>query len=230
MARAAVAGVTDIVVPGYNRASWPAVSEVTQARPALHPAYGLHPWEAAEELCLPELELLLRGGGAVAVGEIGLDFKLESFDRERQLEVLDRQLALAVDLDLPVLLHCRGAFDELAELASPFSPRLRGVVHAYSRGVEPALRFVELGLHIAFGGAITRPNARRALHTARAVPLDRVLLETDAPSIGLDGVPPEQAEPRHVLAVATALAGLRGESLETVAEITTANAHALLGL
>ena len=225
--RAASVGVGEVVVPAYDTASWAGVAAVTASRPGLHPAFGLHPWVANEELCLDELELLLRTGGAVAVGEIGLDFKIETFDRQRQLEVLDRQLALAVELDLPVLLHCRGAFPELTGAVARFAPRLRGVVHAYSRGPEPALAFVDLGLHIAFGGAITRPNARRARHTAAVVPLDRVVLETDAPSIGLDGVPPEAAEPRHVLDVATALAGLRGERLATIAAVTTATAHDL---
>lgn len=228
--RAAAAGVTDVVVPAYDTASWARVAEVAAGRPHLHRAFGLHPWVASEELCVEKLELLLRTGGAVAVGEIGLDFKVEGFDRDRQVEVLDRQLALAVDLDLPVLLHCRGAFPELTEAVARFAPRLRGVVHAYSRGPEPALALVGLGLHVAFGGAITRPDARRARHTAVTVPLDRVVLETDAPSIGLDGVPPEQAEPRHVLDVAVALAGLRGERLETIASSTTAAAHALLGI
>jgi TatD DNase family protein len=230
LARASAAGVDEVVVPAYDTASWATVAEVAASHPGLHPAYGLHPWVADEELCADELELLLRTGGAVAVGEIGLDFKLETFDRERQLEVLHRQLALAVDLGLPVLLHCRGAFPELTEAVARFVPRLEGIVHAYSRGPEPALRFVELGLHIAFGGALTRANARRARRTASVVPLDRVVLETDAPSIGLDGVPPEAAEPRHVRQVAAALADLRGEALETVAAVTTATAHDLFRL
>jgi TatD DNase family protein len=164
----------------------------------------------------------------VAVGEIGLDFKLESVDRERQLDVLERQLAIAVELGLPVLLHCRGAFSELIAAVERHSPRLTGIVHAYSREPESALRLVELGLHIGLGGAITRPNARRARLTAQRVPIEYVVLETDAPSIGLDGVEPEQAEPRHVRQVAEAQAELRGLSVGFVAEITTATARALL--
>jgi TatD DNase family protein len=227
LARAAAAGVSEVVVPAYDTGSWPQVGALAN-RPGLFVAYGLHPWAAEEELRSDELAALLRGPGVVAVGEIGLDFKLDQFRRERQLELLDRQLELAVDLDLPVLLHCRGAFAEMTAAVERFAPRLRGVVHAYSRGPEPALRFVELGLHVAFGGAVTRPNARRARHTVQVVPLERIVLETDAPSIGLDGVPPEQAEPRHVREVAEALAGLRGESFATIARVTTENAHALL--
>jgi len=227
LARAARVGVTEVVVPAYDTGSWPQV-EALARRPGLHLAFGIHPWAADEELRLDQLATLLRGPGVVAVGEVGLDFKLETFDRERQLRVLDLQLELAVNLDLPVLLHCRGAFPEMTAAVERFAPRLRGVVHAYSRGPEPALRFVELGLFIALGGAVTRPNARRARHTAQLVPFERIVLETDAPSIGLDGVPPEQAEPRHVREVAVALAELRGESLENVARVTTENAHALL--
>jgi TatD DNase family protein len=103
-------------------------------------------------------------------------------------------------------------------------------VHAFSRGPELARRLVDLGLHIAFGGAVTRPKAKRARRAAVAVPDDRILLETDAPSIGLEGVPAEAVEPLHVAAVAETLAALRGTTPAAVAEQTTANARRLFGV
>jgi len=228
LARARAQGVTRIVVPAYDLASWAAVRELA-AREGVLPAYGLHPWRADEPLATRDLERAL-AGGAVAVGEIGLDFKVDAPSRDRQVEVLRAQLDVARAVGLPVLLHCRGAFEELLTLLAEHVGRLRGVVHAFSRGPELARRFVDAGLHLAFGGAITRPGAKRPRRSAEVAPLERVLLETDAPSIGLEGVPPERTEPRHVRDVAAALAELRRTDLETIARSTTDNAKQLFGL
>jgi TatD DNase family protein len=172
----------------------------------------------------------LAAGRPVAVGEIGLDTKITECGLAEQLPVLEAQLALAVDLDLPVILHCRGAFEELLTAVGRFGGKLRGVLHAYSRGPELAERFIAAGLHIAFGGAVTRDRARRVRKTAIRVPLDKIVLETDAPSIGLDGVQPCDTEPGHVRDIAAAVAALRGEPLETIAEVTTSNACRLFNL
>ena len=229
LARARTAGVNRCIVPAYDLASWPGVAALA-AEPGVHTAFGLHPWVADEMLDTGRLERQLRECRAVAVGEIGLDFKVDSPAPAVQLAVLERQLRLAVDLDLPVILHCRGAFEPMLDALRPFAPRLRGVLHAYSRGLELARRFVAAGLHIAFGGAVTRPGARRARRSAQDLPLEQIVLETDSPAIGLDGVPAEAAEPRHVRQVAEALAELRGETLPEIAAATTANASALFAL
>lgn len=166
----------------------------------------------------------------VAIGEIGLDTKITASGVAQQLPLLERQLALAADLDLPVILHCRGAFEEMLTAVGRHGGRLRGVLHAFSRGPEVAARFVAAGLHIALGGAVTRGRAQQARRTAQTVPLERLLLETDAPSIGLEDVAPEQTEPRHVHDVARAVAALRGRPVQAIAEATTGNAVALFGL
>ncbi len=225
--RAAKAGVSRIVVPAYDLVSWQQIAQLCSLRAGVLPAFGLHPWQADQELDLQHLHDLLVAHRAVAVGEIGLDYKIDSPDRQRQRSVLIAQLQLAVDLGLPVLLHCRGAFDDLIELVQPFLPRLKGVVHAYSRGPELARRLLELGLYLGFGGAITRPRARQARRSAELVPLERIVLETDAPSIGLAGVPPEQTEPWHVVEVARALAEIKGIKLAEICEWTTRNADVI---
>jgi len=227
--RARAAGVTRMLVPAYDLASWDDVAALAE-RPGVFAAYGLHPWVAHEPLDPERLADELRNRRAVAVGEIGLDFTIEKFDRARQVEVLRMQLDVAAALDLPAMLHCRGAFEEMLALLGERTPRVRGVVHAFSRGPELAKRFLDLGLHVAFGGAITRPNATRARRSAAAVPGDRVVLETDAPSIGLHGVEAAKVEPRHTAEVARALAEIRGETFEAIAERTTENARALFHL
>jgi TatD DNase family protein len=238
LARARAAGVSRIVVPANDLDSFAMVSRLAR-REGIFPAFGLHPWVAEEPLDLDRLARLLREEHAVAVGEIGLDFAIEEAApgaargaevRARQLAILTSQLELARDLELPVLLHCRAAFEELLALLARHAPRLRGVVHAFSRGPELGRRFLELGLHLGFGGALTRDRANRAQRTVTVVPEERLLLETDAPSIGLQGIEPARVEPCHTLPIAEAMARLRGVSLESIARSTTENARALFQL
>ncbi|MFO7652228.1 MAG: TatD family hydrolase [Candidatus Krumholzibacteriia bacterium] len=228
LGRARAAGVNTVVVPAYDLASWPAVTRLAVAHRGVHAALGLHPWVAHEDLSRARLEDALAAAGAVAVGEIGLDAQVDDADLRRQQIVLELQLEVAIAGDLPVVLHCRGAFAELLAVLGERSG-LRGVLHAFSRSGDLAERFVAAGLHLGFGGAITRPRAR-ARDAAARVPLDRTVLETDAPSIGLEGVPAKETEPRHVRDVAEALAGVRGAELDEIAEVTTANACRLFRL
>ena len=252
LARAAAAGVTRVVVPAYDTPCWDALGRLA-GRPGVAMALGLHPWLAhdlpAQVAVLDQTSTAIGDPGRaldrlidhlaaratvppapVAIGEIGLDTKIAASGLAQQVPLLARQLALAVDLDLPVILHCRGAFEELLTEIGRHGGRLRGVLHAYSRGPELAARFVDAGLHIALGGAVTRARARQVRRAAQTMPPDRLLLETDAPSIGLEGIPPEATEPRHVLEVARAVASLRGASLDVIAAATTANAMALFAL
>ncbi len=242
LARARARDVNRVIVPAYDLKSWPAVLELTR-QPGVRAALGLHPWVAhAVDLPGPagraaemprtlagKLQAAIEhvGSQVVAIGEIGLDTKVETPGLDVQLPVLEAQLDLAVKLDLPVILHCRGAFDELLAAVAGQGGRLRGVLHAFSRSREVAERFINAGIHLGLGGAVTRPTARRVRRAAAEIPLEWVVLETDAPAIGLDGVPAENAEPRHVAEVAAALAGLRGLPVEEIARVTTDNACGL---
>lgn len=228
LTRARERGVTRIIVPAYDHASWPAVRALAHL-PGVALAFGLHPWEAGEEIEPKELKSWLQDCGAVAVGEVGLDFKIERFDRAVQERVLRAQLEVACDLELPVLLHCRGAFEEMLVILKEYAPRLTGVIHAFSRGPELAARFVALGLCVAFGGAVTRPQSR-AQKAVVALPLERIVLETDAPSIGLDKIPAAEVEPHHVADVARVVAELRGVELGELADKTSDNARRLFRL
>lgn len=232
--RAAARGVERVMVPSYDPASWPAARDLAE-RPGVFAAYGVHPWVAdrwdPSAFAAWWDELPAAAPPPVAVGEIGLDTKLDQGpDPAVQLAVLRPQLEFARDHDLPVILHCRGAFEELLAEVERFGGSLRGVLHAWSRGPELARRFTQAGLALGLGGAITRDRAHRALRSGKELPLDSFILETDAPSIGLDGVLPAETEPAHVADIAAALARLRGESLETIAEVTTDHAQRLFRL
>jgi TatD DNase family protein len=226
LARARAAEVTRVIAPANDLASWEAVAELG-GYDGVYPAFGLHPWVADEPLRRDALVSALEEHHAVAVGVIGLDSKVP-LDKERQLATLGMQLEVARDLNLPALLHCRGWHEDL--LAQIERTNTRGVFHAFSRGAELALRFVERGIYIAFGGSITRANAGKVLRAVAEVPLDRILLETDAPSIALEGIAAEQAEPAHVVLVAEIIAEVKKLPFATVAEVTTANAETLFRL
>lgn len=182
---------------------------------------------AALERLIAHLAARIEARRPVAIGEIGLDTKITASGLAVQMPLLERQLALAVDLDLPVILHCRGAFEELLAAAGRHGGRLRGVLHAFSRGPDLAARFTAAGLYLALGGAVTQERAQQVRRAARIASLDRLVLETDAPSIGLQDVPPDRTEPRHVREIAVAVAALRGESVAAVAAATTAAADRL---
>jgi TatD DNase family protein len=228
--RSRESGVVGVVAVSYDVASWDAVAEASR-RPGVVAAYGVHPWVAATGVDRDELSRALDRPGTVAVGEVGLDFEIDGADRGRQEEALRLQLEVAAERDLPVVLHCRGAFESLLSLLVDLGDRRpRGVVHAWSRSPDIAQRFLDLGFHVGFAGTITNPRARRARTSAAVLPLDRVVVETDAPSIGLDGVDRAAVEPRHARDVAEALAHIRGTDLETVARSTTENARRLFRL
>ncbi|NTV03906.1 TatD family hydrolase [bacterium] len=231
LARAREAGVSDIVAPAYDPESWEAVAALAAAHPGVHPALGLHPWVADRDLDFDDLRARLLACGAVAVGEIGLDAKIDGPGMGRQVEILRPQLHLARELDLPVILHDRGAAEHLVPLLREVygSAPVRGVVHAFSRGPELARRYLDLGLHLGFGGAVTRTDAR-ARRAAAAAPPERIVLETDAPSIVLQDVPAGACEPRHVREVCLALAELRGLTADAAAALTTENARELFRL
>jgi len=227
MAAARAQGVEHVLAVAYDRASLPTVPPLA-GLPGVVIALGQHPWVAHEELGRDELAALIKDNRAVAVGEIGLDFRhQQAAPRERQLAQLTWQLELAVDLGLPVSLHVRGAFDEMLAVLGRFRPRLRGAVHAFSRSAALAERFVAMGMHIAFGGAVTQESARAAHAAALAVPLDRLLVETDAPAIAVRGCPAEEVGPRHAAQVGRALAALRGLAPDELDRLTTDNARRL---
>lgn len=227
--RARQAQVQQMIVAAYDLASWSAIAQLRPQR-GVSVALGLHPWVADQELSIDALQQQISDNHACAIGEIGLDGAIDQVPMDRQISVLKSQLSLAHDLDLPVILHCRKAFDLLQKLLRPYGPGLRGVLHAFSRGPELGQIFIDLGLHLGFGGAITQPKATRARRSARQLPLERILLETDAPSIGTACHPAPDVEPAHVVEVGASLAALRGLSLAQVADATRANSQQLFGL
>lgn len=231
LARAAEAGVRLMVVPGIDAANWPRIQALCARHPGLVPAYGLHPLFLAHHR--PEHLVALRErlaeGDAVALGEIGLDFYVETLDRQAQQQYFEAQLDLAQELSLPVIVHARRAVEEVV-LALRCRPGLRGVVHSFAGSEQQAERLYEMGFHLGIGGPVTYPRAKRLRQLVARMPSAHLLLETDAPDQPNAGHQGARNEPRRLLETLQVIAELRDETPATVAAATTANACRLFGL
>ena len=228
MARARAAGVGWQLVPAVSREAWPGLRAACALDPGLLPAYGLHPMflDQHRDEHLDELADWLARERPAAVGECGLDYFVEGLDPDRQRHVFQAQLDLARDFDLPVVLHARRAVDEVITRLRR-TGGLRGVVHSWSGSEEQARQLFGLGFHLGIGGPVTFERAQRLRRTVASMPLEFLLLETDAPDQPGAGHRAERNEPAYLPEVLAVVAQLRGESPEAIAAATTANARRL---
>lgn len=230
MSRAHAAGVTQQVVPAIDAHTWPRLKAVCAAQPGLHAAYGLHPvyLQAHRREDLESLRAWIERERPVAVGECGLDFFVEGLDRDEQAHYFDAQLALAREFDLPLVVHARRAVDAVIA-AIRRHPGVRGVVHSFSGSAEQAAQLHKLGWLLGLGGPVTYPRANRLRALAARMPLEQLLLETDAPDQPDSDHRGQRNEPARLPRVLEAIAALRTEGAERIAEATSANAARLFG-
>ncbi len=187
---------------------------------------GVHPHQAnrVTEETFPDLRRLSRHPRVVAIGEIGLDYHYDFSPRQEQREVFTRQLELAKELRLPVIIHTREAWsDTISILKSNWNADLGGIFHCFSEGVEEAREALDLNFHLGIGGVLTFPKAERLREAASFTPLDRLLLETDAPYLAPVPHRGRRNEPAFLTATAARLAALRGLTVAELDEVTTAN-------
>ena len=231
LARARAAGVTQQVVPAVAASSWPKLREVCAQDAGLFAAYGLHPMYLSEHrpAHLEDLRTWIEREKPVAVGECGLDFFVEGLDAETQQQYFDGQLRLAREFDLPVIVHARRAVDAVIASIRRIGG-LRGVVHSFSGNPEQARQLWQLGFLIGLGGPVTYERANRLRTLARTMPLDYLLLETDAPDQPDAGIRGQRNEPARLPVVRDVIAGLRGITAVEVSQATTRNAERLFNL
>jgi len=237
-ARALAAGVSRIVVPAVAAGNFAAVRDCCARYAGCAAAYGIHPLYVANagEADLATLRRWLADESAgpqppVAIGEIGLDFFVPGFDAARQEHFFVEQLKIARDFDLPVLLHVRRAQDAiLKQLRRVFgkSAGRGGIAHAFNGSHQQAEAFMGLGFKLGFGGAMTFPRALRIRELAATLPLEAIVLETDAPDMAPEFIGHARNSPEYLPAIAARLADLRGISVDVLAAATSANARALL--
>ncbi|NLY52911.1 MAG: TatD family hydrolase [Firmicutes bacterium] len=229
--RARSAGVTGLINIGYDLDSSRRAIEQAGLYPGLKTTVGIHPHDAstATEAALEELAKLASAESVVAIGETGLDYYYDNSPREMQRLAFRRQMELAKELGLPVVIHSRDATQDTLEILKDFAP-LRGVMHCFSGSFETAQICIDMGLYIAFGGAITFKNANRLRGVAARVPLERIVLETDCPYLSPEPHRGRRNEPAYLVHILAKLAEIKQVSEAEAAEITTANARAVFGL
>lgn len=231
LARARAAGVTRIVVPAIDAAAWPKLRRICAADDGLHAAYGLHPLLLADHrpAHLDGLRDWIERERPVAVGECGLDFYVEDLDRDQQQRYFQAQLELAREFDLPLIVHARRAVEQAIHAIRAVGG-LRGVVHSYAGSPEQARQLHELGFLVGLGGPVTYARAKRLRRIAAQVPLEQLLLETDAPDQPDCESRGTRNEPARLPRVLSEIAMLRGMAPAALAEATTANARRLFAL
>jgi TatD DNase family protein len=231
VARARAAGVVGQLIPAIDAAGWDGIAALCARHAGLHPAWGLHPLllDRHRPAHLAQLRARVEADRPRAIGECGLDFYVEGLDPATQRTYFQAQLELAREFALPVVIHARRAVEDVT-LAIRRTGGLTGVVHSFSGSVEQARQLFELGFHLGLGGPVTYARARKLHEVVRTMPLERLLLETDAPDQPLAGHQGQRNEPRRVADVAQAIAELRGESVDAIAAATTANACRLFGI
>ena len=195
----------------------------------IYAAVGSHP-DAADEVneeVLEEYRRMVRENPKVkAIGEIGLDYHYEDVPRQRQQQAFRAQMALARELDLPVIIHDREAHEDCLNIIREF-PEVKGVFHCFSGSAEMAKQLAKMGWYVGFTGVVTFKNARRAVEAAAAVPEDRFVIETDCPYMSPEPFRGKRNDPSRVYRMAEKLAEIRGLSLEEVQRITLENGKRL---
>jgi TatD DNase family protein len=231
LSRARAAGVTRQIVPAISTRGFAKLRELCAGERGLHPAYGLHPMYLAdhEPAHLDELMTWIERERPCAVGECGLDFYVEGLDAEEQRRYFRRQLEIARDFGLPVILHARRAVDEVIATLRQVGG-LRGVVHSFSGSVQQARQLWKLDFCLGFGGPITYPRAKRLREIVASMPVEFLLLETDSPDQPLHGHQGARNEPGLLAEVCACAAELRGVAPEEIATATTRNGERLFRL
>lgn len=229
--RAREAGVAWQVVPAVEAAGWSKLRDACSADEGLFPAYGLHPMLVADHRPqhMAELREWIERERPCAVGECGLDFFIEGLDRDDQQRYFDGQLELARDFALPVIVHARRAVDAVIASIRRVGG-LRGVVHSFSGSEEQARQLWKLGFMLGLGGPVTYERANRLRKLAATMPIEHLLLETDAPDQPDAAIRGQRNEPARLPAVLAEIAKLRNEDPDVVSRATTANARRLFGL
>ena len=231
VARARAAGVSTQVLPATHADEWPLLREAAAMAPGLHAAYGLHPTflEHHIDAHLEQLREWIDRERPVAVGECGLDFFIDGLDAAAQSHFFEAQLRIARDAGLPVIVHARRAVDQVTAAIRRIGG-LRGVVHSFSGSRQQAEKLWELDFMLGLGGPVTYERASRLRKLAATMPLEHLLLETDAPDQPDAGIRGGRNEPARLRVVCETIAQLRDAPFEEIAAATAANARRLFAL
>ncbi len=230
LARARGVGVGQMVIPAVDAAGWPGLLDLCRRETGLYPALGLHPIfiDRHREEDLVSLRHLVEQEHPIAIGEIGLDFYLKELDRERQQWLFERQLQIAAEFQLPVLLHVRKAHDEVLSTLKRVKFSHGGIAHAFNGSRQQAQQYIDLGFKLGFGGMVTYERSSKLRQLAAELPLASLVLETDAPDMTPSAHHGGRNSPEYLPEVLQALAALRGMGAQELAERLLVNSRELL--
>jgi TatD DNase family protein len=230
-------GMIGMIVPGVSPAQWHTSAKIMQSYDAMYGAAGLHPWWVEQEIEAQDLDNYLQGlkeqlrvqlnaPNCIAIGECGMDAFIP-LAMDVQQRVFEAHVQVAQESKKPLIIHSRKAHNEIMQTLKHYELPAGGVVHAFSGSAELAGQYWALGFRIGIGGTITYERANKTRNTVKQVPLESILLETDAPDMPLSGKQGQRNSPVNIIAIAQMLADLRSETLEHIATQTTANAQQL---
>jgi TatD DNase family protein len=233
MEAATAAGVDFLVNVGTDVKTSEACIRLAETYPHMAAVAGFHPHEARhlDAAALRDVEALLAHPRVVGIGEIGLDYFRDHSPRDVQRAAFRSLVNLYAKVRKPLVIHCRDAYQDVATiLKEEVPPPYHGVIHCYSSDVRTMKQFLDLGFHISFAGHLTYKKNEALREACQACPLDRLLLETDAPYLAPLPMRGRRNEPAFMIETAAVVGRLKGVSLEDLGHVTTANARALFGL
>ena len=221
------AGVEKIITAGYDITSSIEGLEIANKHTGVFATVGIHPENAddVEENYLDKLKELCKDKKVVAIGEIGLDYHFRSDNKDLQKKILIEQIALANELNLPVVLHCRDAIGDMMTLLQEHRLKRESLLHCYSGSIESAREFMKLGFSFSFGGVVTFKNASNVINVVSNLPLEKIMLETDCPYMAPVPFRGKMNEPKFIPYIAEKIAEIKSLSVEEIAEKTTKNAE-----
>lgn len=230
MASLPEAGICGVMLASASVENSAESVRLAEQYPFCHCAVGVHPESEADtpDGYLDTLRTLAQNENVLAIGEIGLDYHYDNYCRERQIRLFREQLLLARELDLPVIIHSRDATQDCMEILREFRPR--GVMHCFSGSAETARELVSLGLYVGFTGVLTFKNARKSIEAMCAVPMDRLLVETDCPYMAPVPYRGKRCDSTMIPKIAERIAEERGISAQEVLVQTAENAKRLFGI
>ncbi|XKM13160.1 TatD family hydrolase [Orbaceae bacterium ac157xtp] len=226
------ANISHIIVPSVSQAHFDVVINLAKSYPTIYAALGLHPIWQHKEQDIEQLEQYLNNpqNPIVAIGEVGLDAHIEQADLQLQTFFLQQQFALAKKYELPVILHSRKTHPLLLKLLKQAKLPQTGVLHGFSGSYEEAMQFIKLGYYIGVGGVITYERAQKTRHAISKIPLQSIVLETDAPDMPLSGMQGKPNRPENIVKIYETLTQLRAEPATEILKTVYANTLTLFSV
>ena len=224
-------GVHQLVIPGVEPKQWGHAQSLCEHYPGVYTACGLHPWWV-DKATLPsdeQWQAMLGHPRCVGVGECGLDREINA-PLDKQISIFEQHLVMATQLELPVIVHVRNTHNETIRLLKKYQLPHGGVIHGFTGSKELAMSYWLMGFYLGVGGSITYPRAKKTIEAIKNMPLESLLLETDAPDMPLYGHQGKINSPLSLVDIAASLALTKGVAVEKVACVTTQNSRLLFGI